>query len=261
MMFDAIFADLQEIVRQRLEPWPLQREGFHWAGYTYDHTLRVANLALHMARQLDADTDVVRFAALLHDIRKDAGPNHAQVGAEEVRHLLTDRGLPGDFVAAVADAIECHSGNNSPEHPVENLCVGDADLIDANFGLVGTWRFITIRSGRGEDLDGTIRAMAEWLPKKDALTDLLNTSLGRQIAMQRSAVMRRFCQELAVALENGHEDDSPLWLARYIHEHSDTGRLQQQLAALNGGISSSHRYPASVAPALQILHDEVAGHQ
>ena len=90
---------------------------------------------------------------------------------------------------------------------------------------------------------------------------LLNTSLGRQIAMQRSAVMRRFCQELAVALENGHEDDSPLWLARYIHDHSDTGRLQQQLTALNGGLPGSHRYPASVAPALQILHDEVAGRQ
>lgn len=261
MTADGLFRDLHELVRRRLEPWPAQREGYHWPGYTYDHTLRVINLAVHMAGRLGADNEVVRFAALLHDIRKDTGREHAQVGAEEVRRLLADRGLPDEFTEAVAGAVKCHSGGNSPDHPAENLCLGDADLIDANFGLVATWRFITIRSGREEDLDGTIAAMAEWLPKKDALAELLNTEVGRQLAGHRSALMHRFCDELAAALEDGRAEEGPLWLAQYFHLHSDTGRLQQQLAALNGESGGGHNPPASVQPILRILHDEVAGRQ
>ena len=259
MTTETLLSDLHALVRQRLEPWPAQREGYHWPGYTYDHTLRVVNLAVEMARQLDADARVVRFAALLHDIRKDAGRDHAQVGAEEARRMLSGHGLPEDFTCAVAAAIECHSGGNSPDHPPENLCLGDADLIDANFGLVGAWRFITIRSGRGEELADTIAAMSGWLPQKDALADLLNTDLGRQVAAHRSAVMHRFCHDLAEALEEGQHERGPLWLAQYVHRHSDTGRLQQQLAALNGTASAVRPAPAAVEPLLRALTEEVAG--
>lgn len=259
MTADNLFRDLQALVRRQLEPWPAQREGYHWPGYTYDHTLRVVNLAEDMARQMDADTEVVRFAALLHDIRKDAGRGHAHVGAEEARRMLSERGLPAEFVRAVAAAVAGHSGDNSPDDAPENLCLGDADLIDANFGLVGAWRFITIRSGRGEALADTIAAMADWLPQKDALADLLNTDLGRRLAAQRSAVMHRFCADLAAALEHGRHDRGPMWLAEYFHRHSDTGRLQQQLAALNGNAPASRRPPASVAPLVRALSEEVAG--
>lgn len=259
MTTDTLFGDLHALVRRRLEPWPAQREGYHWPGYTYDHTVRVVNLAVEMARELDADVAVVRFAALLHDIRKDAGRDHAQVGAEEARRLLSAHGLPEAFTRSVAAAIECHSGGNGPDHPPENLCLGDADLIDANFGLVGAWRFITIRSGRGDELADTIAAMAGWLPQKDALADLLNTDLGRQVAAQRSAVMHDFCRGLAEALDGERNARGHLWLAEYYHRHSDTGRLPEQLAALNGEAPVGERPPASVAPLVRALNDEVAG--
>ena len=95
---DEIYAELHELVRERLENWPARREGYHWPGYTYDHTLRVVNLATQMARRVGADVEVVRFAALLHDIRKDAGREHAELGAAEVRTLLPRYHLPADFV-------------------------------------------------------------------------------------------------------------------------------------------------------------------
>ncbi len=232
---NTIYAELAELVRGRLEGWPREPQGYHWPGYTYDHTLRVVRLATWMAEQLGADVETVRFAALLHDIRKDAGRDHAEVGAAEVRRILGGYELSPDFVQAVAHAIECHSGSNTPEHPVENLCLGDADLIDANFGLVASWRFITIRAHGGQDLADTILAMAEWLPKKDALAERLNTELGREVAARRSERMHQFCSGLRAALLEGEEDDGVLWLARYIHEDAGRGRLGEQLAAINGG--------------------------
>ncbi len=226
------YAALEELIRERLENWPAQREGYHWPGYTYDHTLRVVNLATHMAEVLRADVEVVKHAALLHDICKAAGRDHAKVGAEEVRRILPEYGINGEFGQKIVYAIECHSGDNTPLHPLENLCLGDADLTDANFGLVATWRFITIRSGRGESLESTIEAMDEWLPRKDELMSLLNTDLGRIIAMKRSAHMRQFCGDIQKALRTGDDSDGMLWLAEYIDRNAEVGRMQAQLAEL-----------------------------
>jgi len=259
---DEIYAELHELVRERLENWPARREGYHWPGYTYDHTLRVVNLATQMARRVGAGVEVVRFAALLHDIRKDAGRQHAQAGAAEVRTLLPHYHLPADFVEAIASAIEAHAGSNTPQHPTESLILGDADLIDANFGLVATWRFITIRSGRGEELAGTILAMDEWLPKKDALAELLNTDLGREIAAARSLRMRDFCARLKEALASSGDDaDGLLWLAEYIHNNADTGRLEMQLEEFNAGSAVGMQAPLVIRPILRTLAAEVAGEQ
>jgi len=261
LILDEIYAELHQLVRERLENWPAQREGYHWPGYTYDHTLRVVNLATRMAGQLGVDVEVVRFAALLHDIRKDAGREHAEVGAAEVRRLLPRYGLQTPFIEAVASAIECHSGGNTPQHALENLVLGDADLIDANFGLVATWRFITIRSGRGEELAGTILAMEEWLPKKEALTRLLNTDLGRETAAARSRRMRDFCGRLRPALAEDPATSAPLWLAGYIHHNAGTGRLPQQLHELSRLVQRGNQLPEGVATLVETLAAEAAGEE
>ncbi|HCU36478.1 MAG TPA: hypothetical protein DGT21_13815 [Armatimonadetes bacterium] len=248
----ATYDALHEIIRARLENWPAQREGYHWAGYTYDHTLRVVNLSVCMGERLGADVDVIRFAALLHDICKEAGREHAAVGAEEVRRLLPEHGINGELAERVAYAIECHAGDNTEQHPLENLCLGDADLIDANFGIVAAWRFITIRSGRGEPLDGTIVAMEEWLPRKDELVELLNTDLGREIAMERSRRMHDFCGWLMA--EQREPDGDPhglMWLAEYVHGNADTGRLPHQLADLLANVDGRSTALDAVIVALQ----------
>jgi len=131
----SIIADLEKTVADRLADWPPQWEGFHWPGYTYEHTQRVRNLALRLAREEGADLEVVGLAALLHDIAKAAGKDHAQVGAEEAAKLL-DGQVPADLRERVCHAIATHSGDNHADSPVENKVLGDADLIDSNFGLV-----------------------------------------------------------------------------------------------------------------------------
>jgi len=111
---DELTREFEAIVRSRLADWPAQWEGYHWPGYTWEHTLRVRDLALRLAGEMGAAPEVVGLAALLHDIEKAAGREHAAVGAEETARLLAERAVDPELSARVVDAIATHAGGNTP---------------------------------------------------------------------------------------------------------------------------------------------------
>jgi len=255
-MTDELVASLEEIVRERLADWPAEWEGYHWPGYTYEHTLRVRNLALRLGEEAGADAEVVEPAALLHDIEKRAGREHAAAGAVVARRLLVERGVDPELSERIVSAIATHAGDNTPDHPVENLVLGDADLIDANFGLVATWRFITIRAGHGATVAETVGGMPEWLPKKDALLELLHTDHGRAVAHDRTARMHAFCADLAGEAADGQAGWGLVALARHINAEHARGSIIDQLPALRriAGDAGDR-----AVQACERLADEVAG--
>jgi len=215
---------LDEAVRARLLGWPAEWQGYHWPGYCYEHTQRVCSLSMHMARLEGADEQVVYLAAMLHDICKSAGMQHAQLGAQEAQRILADLDIEDSVTERVCSAIAAHCGDNTERSPIESKVLGDADLIDANFGLVAVARFIVIRAGHNTPLPETIRSMAEWLPKKDAFLDALLTSTGRQIARQRSARMHVFCDELLACLQSPTGSDGVTLFSMAVAVHRDRGR-------------------------------------
>jgi uncharacterized protein len=249
-----IIEELETIVRERLENWPEQWEGYHWPGYTWEHTLRVRNLALRLAREAGADAEVVELAAILHDIDKPVGREHAHAGADTARALLEEREVSDELCERVVDAIDSHAGDNTPAHPVENLVLGDADLIDANFGMVGTWRFITIRAGHGSSVTETIEGFKDWLPRKDELTDLLNTDEGRAVARDRREWMHQFCAAAQEALGDDTVGRGLLAMIEHINGHYQRGSIVEQLPDLraiaestgDGALSAWRRLEAEV---------------
>ena len=64
------YQDIEELVIETFELWDVNRVGFSWRKYYLDHTRQVQNLSLRMARDLDADPEQLRVAAILHDISK-----------------------------------------------------------------------------------------------------------------------------------------------------------------------------------------------
>lgn len=251
----ATIAELQEIVRKRLEAWPPAWEGYHWPGYTWEHTLRVRSLALRLAREIGADCEVVALAALLHDIEKPVGREHAGAGADTARRLLTERRLAEAFLERTVSAIATHAGMNDADSPLESLALGDADMIDANFGLVGTWRFITIRAGHGQSAEETIEGIWSWLGKKEEMAHRLLLPAARDLAVERIAHTRFFCTLASRELHNG-QDGSILAMARHINAEHLRGSLEEQLPAIGalargagdrGAIAVWERLQAEVA--------------
>jgi uncharacterized protein len=108
------------------------------AAHDFDHVLRVLALAERLARSEGADLEVVRAAALLHDVARGQEADHAQAGAELARRLLA--GQPAERVEAVAHAIAAHRFRTGPApQTLEAQVLHDADKLDA-IGAIGVAR-------------------------------------------------------------------------------------------------------------------------
>jgi uncharacterized protein len=131
---DASVRNEEEGGRMRWYPW-------HSAEYRFNHTMNVVSLAEKIAREEGADVDVVRVAALFHDVAKlDADQDvHAEEGARIAREYLRSRAsLPSSFVDRVCRAIEAHSHQGELDDlPLEARCLIEADLLD-KVGANGT---------------------------------------------------------------------------------------------------------------------------
>lgn len=183
--------------------------------HDFDHVLRVTAMAERIARAEGADVDVVRAAALLHDIgRADAsGRDHAEIAAE-IAHRLLDTRTPGK-AEAVAQAIRQHRFRSGPlPDSLEARCLFDADKLDA-IGAIGVARAFAYsgvigqrlwaeiapdyaeRFARGEARPGEHSSNHEFVVKLSRLRDRLTTRTGRTIAEERHSVMVSFYERLA----------------------------------------------------------------
>ena len=120
--------------RMRWYPW-------HSADYRFNHIRNVVELAADIAEREGADVDVVRVAALFHDIAKLEVDQdvHAKAGARVAREYLESHGdYPPSFVDRVCQSIVDHSYQGDPtDLTPETQCLIEADLLD-KVGANGT---------------------------------------------------------------------------------------------------------------------------
>ncbi len=113
--------------RMRWYPW-------HSAEYRFNHILNVVSIATHIAEKEGANADVVRVAALFHDIAKLEVDQdvHAEAGARITREYLRSHcEYPSSFVDEVCDSIENHSYQGPlTDLPLEARCLIESDLLD-----------------------------------------------------------------------------------------------------------------------------------
>ncbi len=122
--------------------------------HDFDHVLRVVALAERLALAEGADPEIVRTAALLHDIARAEeradGSDHAIQGAARARQILA--GQPPQKIEAVVQAIAAHRYRNSltPES-LEAQVLYDADKLDS-IGAIGVARAYAIAGVCGQPL-------------------------------------------------------------------------------------------------------------
>ena len=184
--------------------------------HDYAHTLRVLhNAELLLQTEPDADSFVVRTAALFHDFARpeelasDGKQDHAQLGADLVRIELEQLGCEPDFVDHVTSCIRTHRyrGKLIPE-TLEAKIVYDADKLDSTgaFGIARAFHF----AGRiGACLHNTAEeavnsaaygkndsAYREYLVKLRHLPGKMLTESGRELAKERAIFMDEFFSRL-----------------------------------------------------------------
>ena len=178
------------------------------AAHDFDHVLRVTALAVHLAQAEGADVEIVRTAALLHDIGLDNGRvGHEEVAAERAHEILA--GQPPGKVQAVAQAIRSHRFRaGPPPQTLEARCLFDADKLDA-IGAIGVARVFAFGGAAGQRLwaevpegydehsaSGEHTPVHEFVVKLAKIKDRLTTQTGRRIGQERHDFMAAFFARL-----------------------------------------------------------------
>jgi uncharacterized protein len=185
------------------------------SAHDFDHVLRVVKLAEHIAQLEGANVDIVRAAALLHDIGLDQGrAGHETSAANRARDILREHGYAEAAIDAVAHAIESHRFRSGPTpQTLEARVLFDADKLDS-IGAIGVARAYAFGGHRGQKLWADVSpdyadpmngveadpnqhtAVHEYHVKLKKIKDRMFTATGRAIAEKRHAYMVRFYEQL-----------------------------------------------------------------
>ena len=146
-------------------------------GHGFDHTMRVYNNAMEIAKKESCDTQIVALAALLHD----ADDKH---------------NIDGETVEAVISAVNSVSfSKNRDKKPesIEGRIVQDADRLDA-LGAIGIARTFSYGGKHGRSMEDSILHFHE---KLLLLKDMMNTATAVKLAEKRHDFMVEFLKEWA----------------------------------------------------------------
>jgi len=126
--------------------------------HSFDHVERVYKLAVRIAKtEHTADMEIVKTAALLHDIKRgeedfEDGGCHAEEGAKFAKEYLEQMGFPEKKISKVCNAILKHRKSKKLEPTtIEEKIIKDADYLDCT-GAIYVARVFTDGALRGYPL-------------------------------------------------------------------------------------------------------------
>ncbi|MFD1512299.1 HD domain-containing protein [Halomarina rubra] len=174
--------------RMRWYPW-------HSAEYRFNHILNVVDLATKIAEREGANADVVRVAALFHDISKLEADQevHADEGARVAREYLRSHGdYPESFVEEVCESIVDHSYQGPlSDLSLETQCLIEADLLD-KVGANGTTLMLLRMGYEARTHMDASEMVARVLERGEDAVERIESDTAESIAHQRLKRVRWF---------------------------------------------------------------------
>lgn len=186
------------------------------SAHDFNHVLRVTRMAEYLARVEGADVEIVRAAALLHDIARadedrTGKGDHAEMAALRAIAILLERGVRAETADAVARAIATHRfrGSVAPQ-TLEAKILFDADKLDS-IGAIGVARAYAIAGALNQPLWSEVdqdavatrdqhnsnhSPAAEFTVKLRRIHELMYTATAKKIAEERHRFMSEFFDRL-----------------------------------------------------------------
>jgi uncharacterized protein len=182
--------------------------------HDYLHVARVVTHAVRLAAEVGADVEVLRAAALLHELVtfKKNDPRSATAGdvcADAALALLTERGAEASFAKRVSDAIRDHAfSKGQAPATLESAVLQDADRLDA-IGAIGIARCFATSADMGSafyeeqepfavtrPLDDKAYAVDHFAKKLLLLESRMHTAPARAEARKRTAFLHAYLTQL-----------------------------------------------------------------
>jgi uncharacterized protein len=203
--------DLTEKIKREAKSYFKKARGSH----DWDHTERVYNLCLHIGKKEKANIGILKLAAILHDIGRNAEDKtngricHATEGATLAREILEKYNLENEKIDKICHCIECHRfrGNKIPKSE-EAKILFDSDKLDS-IGAVGIGRTFLFAGevgarlhNKGIDIEKTKpytiedTAYREFTFTLKKIKNRMLTKEGKRIAEKRHKFMVNFFNQL-----------------------------------------------------------------
>jgi uncharacterized protein len=192
-MNDTDLSPIRDVARQMLK-------NAAFAGL--DHAERVRQIAEDIGRREGADLDILRAAALLHDIGVPIDQErHYEIGARLARGILAQLGFTEDEIEPIAHVIEAHSRYGGPDpQTLEAQILEDADAVEY-VGATGLARAIVrgMKSGTYDaDLNKLPVLIDELIERVDGT---LHTERGQALIRERIVYLRAFQERLKAEMD------------------------------------------------------------
>lgn len=190
--------------------------------HDFFHTKRVLDLALNIGESEECDLDILRAAALLHDVGRKAQDEccgkicHAEEGGRISREILKEIGCSDEFIRKVVHCVEAHRfrKDNIPES-IEAKVLYDADKLDAigGIGILRATSFAGFIGAHVHNADIDVpntkayskddSAYREFLVKLIKIKDKMLTVEGRRVAEGRHKFMEEFFERVNAEVAGG----------------------------------------------------------
>ena len=204
---DASFAEMERFVRDYLAASAESEDDggrmrwypWHSAEYRFNHTRNVVDLATDIAEREGANVDVVRVAALFHDVSKlEADQDaHAAEGARVAREYLTTHvDVPPSFVEEVCTAVRDHSYQGPlSDVSLETRCLIEADLLD-KVGANGTVLMLLRMGYESRTHMDAATMVGRVLERGENAVSRVESDAAESLAHRRLRRVRWFCEWL-----------------------------------------------------------------
>ena len=164
----------------------------------YTHSLRVMRWAEVLQFKLGGSLEVLRIAALLHDVGWEEGINHADVSYRIAKEYLSNYEIENK--TKILEAVLFHNRRDTQGLNLETYIIMDADILDEVGATTIIWDTLSSACSEDSSYYSALKRMKKYAANTYKQIDRFHFQESREIFKTRIKVIDDFIKELSYEL-------------------------------------------------------------